>query len=252
MIKIVVDKEKIKDFWENKLKPLVARNWWYCTLIVFSSIYLLFNRNTVTGIGFQSVSNVFFSLWVVLLLIPLFYQTDIFGIKEKRAQQRDNSNMQEKINMLQEQIILLQTQNSFRQIKEAKGEVALPSPEELEKTKKMLQEKNVALQSVRKNKMKLEISEEAKFLLEVKYSLNANLKQLCKKMQYEGEQNYKDMAEYLERTNVLDDTLASSVKQVSAICKRGETGEIVSEKYLDFIKQVYPGLEKQMKRILES
>lgn len=92
----------------------------------------------------------------------------------------------------------------------------------------------------------IEIAEDSTYLFKVRLILEKNLTDLCEKTNYNGNKLMQGMIRQLTQCEVINGKTADLISQVINIANRGVHGEIVSNEYIEFIKRVFPELQKQL------
>ena len=73
------------------------------------------------------------------------------------------------------------------------------------------------------------------------------LRNLCDKLGYEERMYIPKMIQILYQTEVINGITRDLISQVSKIANRGVHGEIVSNEYIEFVKESYPEIKRQLK-----
>ena len=69
--------EKGRKFLLDKIK----KNIWYCFLLLISSAYVFYYRYELYQLKTLNVRNLVFLIWIALLLLPLFSEMELLGVK---------------------------------------------------------------------------------------------------------------------------------------------------------------------------
>ncbi|URZ15459.1 hypothetical protein [Clostridium felsineum] len=237
---------------------------WYTILLILSTIYIWHFKSNIYQLKEINVTNLIFILWIVLLLFPLFSEMEFLGIKLKKEVEKAKAEVKENLNDLYMQIMELKISNSNTNTINFGNDV-LPSEQ---KIKEMCQEflnnlntiddnLNGLKSKTQENKstepgihdivdVDAEIAEESVYLFKVRLIIEKNLTDLCEKTGYNGRKSMFTMLEYLYKCEVINLKTVDLIRQIVKIANRGVHNEIVSNKYINFIKQVFPELKKQL------
>lgn len=93
----------------------IKRKWWYLLLLVASSWFVYQNRVVVLNFEFEKFNSIsfIFILWLVLLMLPLFSEMELFGIKLKKEVEKNRAEVKDNINELKTQMLDLRISNSL-------------------------------------------------------------------------------------------------------------------------------------------
>lgn len=239
-------KEEIISFLKKKL--------WYIVLLILSTIYVFYYRYEVYQLKELNAANLIFILWLVLLLLPLFSEMEFFGIKLKKELEKTKAEVKENINDLHAQINDLKITNSNANTINL-GNGFLPTEQKL---KELIEEsmKNVNMTIANKvtdtkilSSIDFNIAEESTYLFKVRLMLEKTLTDLCDKTDYVGRKTMHEMMRHLKQCELINGKTVDVLSEIIKIASRGIHGEIVSKEYIDFIKQVYPGLQSQLNEV---
>ena len=224
----------------------LKQKWWYLVLLILSTIYVFYYKYDIYQLKELNTMNLIFILWVVLLLLPLFSEMELFGIKLKKEVVKAKAEVKEDLNDIRMQIMDLKISNSNANTINF-GNGFLPTEQKLKELAESSAKKtDITLDAKVPNKFELEIAEEGIYLFKVRLMLEKSLTDLCEKTGYNGHKSMYEMMRHLTRCEVLNGKTAELIDQITKIANRGVHGEIVSKEYIDFIKQVLPELQKQL------
>jgi hypothetical protein len=236
------DDMKLRDLIVSYLK----RKWWYLTLLILSTIYILNHKNDISQLKEFNAMNLIFIIWLVLMLLPLFSEMEFFGIKLKKEVEKAKTEIKENLNDLRMQIIDLKISNSnVNTINVGNG--YLPSEQKLKELEGNSEVKiDIPPETKVIEKIKFEISEESTYLFKIRTTIEKALTDLCEKTDYNGHKSIVQMAQHLNRRELIAGNTVELISQITKITNRGIHGEIVSNEYIDFINRVFPALQKQL------
>lgn len=229
----------------------IKKRWWHLLLLVSSSYYVITHWNNINQFKDFDTTNFIFILWVILLLLPLFSEMEIFGVKLKKEILATKTEVKEGLNNLRLQIMELKINNSTTL---NFGNGFLPTEEKMkELIAEYFQKKdNVSsdkLQHSDKENTKIAedaIPDESTYLFKTRLMLEKNITSLCDKTDYRGNHSIVEMITHLISCEIIDGTTADLINQIVKITNRGVHGEIISKQYIEFIKKVMPDLQKQL------
>lgn len=233
---------------------------WYIVLLISSTIYILYYKNDIYQLKEFNATNLIFILWLILLLLPLFSEMEFFGIKLKKEVEKAKNEIKENLNDLRMQIMDLKISNSNANTINF-GNGFLPTEQKLKKLSKefitnsnniddtLSEAKSTPKIDISTEAGGFEIAEESIYLFKVRLMIEKTLTDLCEKTGYNGHKSMIEMMRHLNRCEVINGKTVDLISQIIKIATRGVHGEIVSNEYIDFIKQVFPQLEKQLYEI---
>lgn len=231
----------------------VKRKWWYLILLGISSWLVYQNRASIFSLEFEKFNalTLIFILWIVLLLLPLFSEMEFFGVKLKKEVEKATNEVKESITDLKMQLIQLQVSNSVANTIQFGGNV-LPSEGKLEE---LLQLVRGLQQGAPKDAMDVpnkldEDEDKSVYLFKVRLGIETALSELAEKLGYSEKMPMMKMVQVLYRGEVIDGVTSDLISQAVKIANRGVHGEIVSDEYIDFMKQTYPEIQRQLKEAL--
>jgi len=220
----------------------IKRKWWYLTLLLLSSIYVFYYRSDIYQLEKINTTSLIFLIWLILLLLPLFSEMEFLGIKIKKEVDKVKKEVDDDILQLKMQIMDLKISNSVANNIQINN-TPLPSEKELEELKKFIPNKKTDKNN---DIMDLGVSDESMFLFMVRLNLEKTLTELCEKAGYNGPKSMFRILEFLNRCEIINRNTVEVINQIIQIANRGVHGEIVSSKYIDFIKQALPEIQSTL------
>lgn len=225
----------------------LKKKWWYCVLLVLSSLYVFFYRYDIYELSDLNAMNLIFITWLVLLLLPLLSEVEILGVKIKKEIEETKSEIKE----LGYQLTELKLSNNNSNVTNNYLSGPLPSKEELQKysDKQVDQAKEKATNystdlSNEIDSMKSEVPQQSTYLFQIRYNLERAVYNLCVKNGYRRYPIMRRMLEQLKEQNLLSSEQFNLINNIISITNRGIHGEIVSNEYIEFIKSVYPDIHR--------
>lgn len=225
----------------EKLLSLIKRKWWYLVLTTLSSIYVFHYREELYQLSELNTQNLIFILWLILLILPLFSEVEIGGVKLKREIEKTRSEVKESVNELRLQIVDLKVSNSNTVVVNA----PLATESELLELEKTVEPNNYISSN---QEILFDVSDDSIYLFKVRLTLEGLLSSLCEKRNYTDRKSIPRMIQFLVGSEVIDKDISGLIQEIIKIANRGVHGEIVSESYISFVKKMF----SMVKDILEK
>ena len=220
----------------------IRKNWWYLTLLMASTIYIIKYRYDVYQFTEFTAAHIIFVLWIVLLGVPIFSEIEIGSVKLKKEIEQARSEVKESIGDLRLQIMDMKITNSASVVV---NYPPLPTKEELEKLEEQVEDTQENTLSDNFN-----IPDENIYLFKVRLSLENQLSKLCSilnfREQYRGSGSLMGKAHFLMKHEIISLNIYDLLREVISITNRGVHGELINEDYISFVKKVYPSLIKYL------
>lgn len=234
-----------KDFFAILTK--LKKRWWYLFLLVISSAYVFYYRNEIYQLNPLTVRNFIFLVWIGLLLLPIFSEIEFFGIKLKKELHKTTEEIKSSISNLQTQISQIQFSSSnATNLNVING--VLPSEEQLAKYIIMAGQGLEENMGNGEEDTKLTDQEDTHvFLFKVRFDIECALRGLCARIGYTDNMQINKMLAVLHSTGIIDGITVDLANQICKIANRGIHGEIISEKYIDFVQRTAPELISSLK-----
>lgn len=224
----------------------VKKHFWYMALLCASSLYVVHYRFEIDQLTEFNAQNLIFILWLILLLFPLFSEMEFFGVKLKRELEKSTSEVKESIHDLQIQIMQTQIANTNNQNLRIENYGPLASAEQLKDILKTYID-TLHPSNTPQNTEEPVVPPDAEYLFKVRLSLETSMRNLCEKLGFAMQKDtISNMAIFLRRNEVLQDSSYDIVKQIINIANRGIHGEIVSTQYIEFVKRTYPNIIQEL------
>lgn len=248
-------KEDIKNI---KIKTWLKSIWWLILVILL--ILVLSKRIIFILNGTAQPFDIFlFLILVSLLLIPLFQEIELFGIKFKRELEEVKKELTNHIISLRTDInnkIDLQNQSNQNFYINPQN---IPKDSELSELKKSFDKLIEELHQENKknffskNEVQVSITDDTNFLFSVRYSIEDELRNILKRLNIFSETtkflsiNY--LLELIEAYVSLDRKILDMLKKIYAICSLAVHAKDVSRIQIDFVKDVYPDLINYLRNV---
>lgn len=234
--------------WYTHLWAFIKKKCWYIFLLVASSIYVWVYRNEICQLREFNAQNLVFILWFMLLIMPLFSEMEFFGVKFKREIEKARGEVKECLSDIRMQIMELKISNSIANNIQITALQPLPSEKEIKEKKRQVLEARSKTEKILSvsDSIDFGVSEQSVFLFQARLSIEKKLSELCDKTYYDGNKSIFQMLYHLSIHELIDNRTVDLINQVVKITNRGVHGEIVSDKYLDFVKTVLPEVQEQL------
>lgn len=231
----------------GKVWGFIKNKCWYIILLGLSSAYVWYYRFDIYEMDELNVRNLVFILWLILLLLPLFSEMELLGVKIKKEVQKETEEVKGMLQNLQMQVNQLHMTNSVANNINLNN-TTLPSEQKIEELLKSVTE----LQASYPNfgaETKVSISEEEDknvYLFKVRLDIETSLREMCEKIGHTERMPIFRMMQLLNHAEIINGVTCELINQVNKIANRGVHGEIVSAEYLDFVKKTYPEIMRQI------
>lgn len=226
------------------------RKWWYLILLTGSSLFVYQNRSTMLSIEFDKFNSqsLIFILWIVLLLLPLFSEMEFFGVKLTKEVEKVTSEIKESLYDLKLQLMQLQVTNSVATNIQV-GNNLMPSEGKMEE---LLQLVRGLSQSPDSTTILPDIDDTDKcvYLFKVRLGIETALSDLSEKMGYTDKIPLYKSLQLMLKNELIDNIAFDLISQVIKIANRGVHGEIVSDEYINFVRETQPEIQRQLKDAL--
>lgn len=222
----------------KKFSTFVKKRCWYLILLSGSSLYVWYYKNAIYQLKELNVHNLIFLIWLLLLLLPLFSEMEFLGIKVKKEVQKATEEVKDSLKNIKMQISQLQLSNS---VDISLGNSILPSEakmEELLGTVRELQKSNSSVDLTKQ----ADYREKDKnvYLFKTRLKIETIIRDLCEKIGYEDKMPLTRMTYLLRKGEIIDGMTCDLISQICKIANRGVHGEIVSDEYINFVRETTP------------
>ena len=231
----------------------IKRKWWYILLLVSSTWFVCFHRVTIFSMELDKFTptNLVFILWLILLILPLFSELEFLGIKLKKEVEKATSEVKDSISDLKIQLVQFQASNSVANHIQF-GDNILPTEEKLDE---LLRSVHALQNNVSNNEEYVPINrkddmDKSMYLFKIRLGIETSVSELTEKLGYGNKMPLMKMIQLLYQSEVIDRVTSDLISQVVKIANRGVHGEIVSDEYVNFVKEVYPEIQRQLKEAL--
>lgn len=215
------------------------RKCWYLILFLGCTLYVILQRNSIGPLSTLTVDNLIFYIWLLLLLFPLFSEMEFMGIKLKKEVEKATKEVKDSVNDLKMQIMDFKSSNSnANSLSLILGGEAPSKQEVLEILKEKQSQETDDKKPINLDEI---VTDEIVYLFKVRLTIERALRTFCEHIN--GGARIPTINQLLNAaiTNgLLDNKTADYIKQIFTICNRGIHGEIVSDEYIGFVRNVLP------------
>ena len=241
-------------------------NWlkiiWWLILVIISVIFIAQRFDSIMN-GTSGVLDIIVLLVLIALLtIPLFQEVNFFGVGLKREIDNLKTEFKEQIFNLRSDI-----QNTINMRTEISPQIYLTPPTDSELPSIEERIRPILEQVLREQGIErpvpipeeLTVSDDAKFLFSVRYTMERELRHIWKQWKWVGQAEgaprfpLHASASYIARSLAdsggISRDLLSVIGEVYAACSSAIHGEEVSKVLVDFVRDVSPSLIASLKAI---
>lgn len=227
----------------------IKRKWWYGLLFISSSFFVYQNRETIINLEFEKFNtiNLIFLLWLILLLLPLFSEMEMFGVTLKKEFDKNKAETEAKINEFKIQMLDLKISNSLANSQSiAIYTSQLPTDKEVKETLADLANTAEKYNNNDEHIVDDFVSEKSIYLFKVRLTLEKIIRTLCEKLNYSGMPSTNRMLVHVVQSGLIDKKTYEYISQVNAVCNRGIHGEIISEEYIHLVEALLPKILNEL------
>ncbi|ACB84640.1 hypothetical protein [Natranaerobius thermophilus] len=215
---------------------------WWIVLIVLATSFLYSRRDYLLDEQVHILEFSIFIIWVGLLLIPLFNEFEMFGFR-----------LRQEIKGLKTEVKGLQNliQNFVNVNKQIGPSIYMTPPSDAsipvieERSRSILNEvqKNLDINENVKSKNIPEISDNVSYLFAVRYHIERELRRIWNH-RFSTEEHRKrtisiqNILQQLVSAEVIDFRFANVISEVYSICSPAIHGEEVSERRINFVRDI--------------
>jgi hypothetical protein len=225
----------------------------WLALIAFFSWLLSQRYSSIMEGTSNSTDIVIFLIWVALIAVFVFQEVDFFGVRLKREIKNLRAGLSEIRNIINMRAEM--SQQIF---------LTPPPDSELQDIKRELKStlERIKEKGLEKPTAKPEIPDDNRFLFEVRYTIEKELRRIWKQYQtevtarswakpwsaeLERPQSAFQITRSLDELGIIAPELSSVIREVYRVCTPAMHGEEVSQTAVGFAKDVAPGLIASLK-----
>jgi hypothetical protein len=218
-------------------------NWfkivWWILLLIISSILIAYRLNDLISGTTNTVDTILLAVFIVLVLLPLFQEFDIFGVKLK-------SQIKELKSDIKEQIVNLRT--------EVNPQIYLTPPPDsqlgdIENKFREILDNKFEEQKIAKPvdiQTELVIPHDINYLFIIRHNIEKELRRIWKeRFQRFKEEKYMPIhriTQFLKEEELIEPRLANIIREIYSICSPAIHGEPVTKRQVDFVRDLGPKL----------
>lgn len=228
---------------DNRLQYL----WWVILVTSLTYFFISDVYGRVASGSATTMDTIIFVVWLALLLVPLFQEVDLFGVRLRSEIESMKNDVREQILNLRSVIQTTQNVQTFV--------FDRPPPDsELPKIEKQFR-KSLGSTSVTQprtmdyQKTGIDVPPDVQLLMSVRYEIEKQLRRLWEVRYGQPLRPFglRRVIDQLTSDGMLAPALASTVREAYVICSQGVHGDPVSKSQIKFVRDVYPALIEVMK-----
>ena len=231
---------------------------YYLLVLAILSILALVKLPVYLNGSPQVYEIILFLIWIAVLIAPLFREVSFFGVSLKNE-------IDSLRNDLNKQIINLRSDihNTVNTRTEINPQIQLLIPPTDSDIKNFMQTYKPVLDQMKESAQekptpKIEIPDDNKYLIEVRYTLEKELRRIWGQLQasakeielwtgqktefYDRPQSFFQMVRFLTELGPITSQLSNLLREVYRTCSPAVHGEEVSQTAIGFVRDVAPGL----------
>lgn len=238
----------------NKVWEFIRKKIWYIILLILTTTYVWVYRYTLFNMTFEKLTplTLIFILWLILLILPLFTEMEILGIKLKKEITQVKADVKDGFHELKLQMYDLKVSNSLSNNIQIGALQPLASEKEISDLKQEVLKLRQTKQISSDEKIDYGVSEQSIMLFQMRLALEKLVTEICDKTDYIGHKNFPQMLRHLLLCELIDGNIFELATQIIKISNRGVHGEIVNEKYIDFVITVFPDVQHSLLNTLNK
>lgn len=188
-----------------------------------------------------------FILWIFLLIVPLFSEVELLGVKIKKEVENATKEVKSDIKNIQDQIMSLNLNSSITNNLQINPQ--LPNDRKIQYLEKEMKKDTFNIEK----KINFDnLSDEIIFLFKVRFEIQTLLNEIFEKVGFNEKIPIIKKIQILKKNETIDKTTADSILEICKIANRGIHGEIIDKKYIEFIKETYPIIQNKLKNATED
>lgn len=248
--------KKVYDCLKFIFKAENLRKWWYVLLLGASSVYVYLNRTTILDFSTIDAQDLVFFFWIILLVLPLFSEIEILGVKLKKELAQTVQEVKEGVTELKLQAISIKATSSSVASTTATQSTNLYILD-TDQLQELADKSGVSVQKGPAQNLDTDLYEQSvpksvRFLFAVRYNIERKITSICQHYHIDRDfHGIPDMLRSLKNKNAFDSDTVELLMQVSNIANRGIHGEVVSEEYLSFIREYYQNIQDKLDEVLK-
>jgi len=231
----------------NKFKVI-----WWVIILALITFFIVKRYSMVSSGSVTSIDIVIFLVWILLLLVPLFEEVSIYGLRFRKEIESLKKEMNEQIlnlkNDIQNRIDIRNQFNQRISIDRSPPENELPHIQKRYNNilKKTLKDHDFKPRSVAS--WDSSVPPDVKFLFSVRYEIDSELRRISRNRY--GDRSpltTKEIITSLANSQVIYPVIAGMIQELYTVCSPALHGVDVSENQANFIKEIAPKLIAYLK-----
>lgn len=225
--------------------------YWICLLVLF--LVVIIYRVFTSGLT-STLDIIIVFIWIALLLMPLFQEINIFGLKLKREIDNLKTDLSSQITSLRTEV-----QNSVNIGMNQKQNINIyqsPPPDEdlpeIEEHLKPIIEEYAENSGFQKTEEfpDQEVSEDVKFLFSTRYLIENELRRIWSyAFDKKTPRSASRILENLTKQEIISLKFAHAIKDVLRVCNPAIHGEEVTDAQIRFVKDLGPEVISVLKQV---
>lgn len=243
--------DKIKKYVIKNIKVIFKSIW---GIVLFSAgIYYIYHNYARILVSVNIIDYIILAGTLTLAFLPLISEISLIGFSVKKEIQSAKQEMKESLVDLKYQMIDIKattTQNTTQSIKVE----YLPSRDEM---KDMLSKTNRTKEKVENEqkgaeiKDEFDISDDIVYLFKVRLKLEKYVAKICDNIGNAGFMPLIKEINILKEKKIITSDTYQYLRQILNICNRGIHGEVISEEYIKFVKEIISQIYSQLDEIIQ-
>lgn len=218
---------------------------WYIILLVSSTFYIMQKKDEILQrpINNTNLQSLICILWVILLILPLFTEMEIFGVKLKKIDEVKNlvkektDNINEGMREIKTDIKLLNNNTNIAYT--TIGLDLLPSKEQMQKARKEMFNGIIPDNENENDAMCMPISDDSAYLSQILFWLNRTLTNICHGLGYGGPMVIVEMSKFLFTSDHITAKVHEYIIQIATIASKDMQGIDIDKQYIDYVRNIY-------------
>jgi hypothetical protein len=219
-------------------------NWfkilWWIILLLITSFVVCLRFNAIKNGSAVPFDVSLFIIWVALMVVPIFSEIELFGLKLKREIEDLKSQINIKFGDLKNEIKLSQSQNFTANIL---GYGPPPPDNRIAGIQQQLDKLIMDKVKHQDNVVPLEVPKESIELFKVRFNIEKEISRIWEG-RYDGELDqywrrkvpiYRQIQD-LQKYEIIDGILSGLLRDMLSICNYGIHGEDITKSQIDFVE----------------
>lgn len=198
---------------------------WYIILFILSFIYVFCNYDKIFPLTEFTPDYLIFIVFILLLLLPLVSEIDIFGFKIKK----DIIDLKEGITEIKNNVSYSNTINNYFN----------PETEDILEGLKKINNNNANDIDSKLKDILVAVPEEYFTLVKIRISLEKLINSLCEKNRYYGNHNTPVMSRFLLQKEIITYDIYKNIRIVQQICNKAAHNKYIDDSEVTYAKNMF-------------